>query len=159
MLKKILCLVIIAFSLVACRNKIQFNAELYDDAGKWMNEEFLKENLTYGAFFEDVFLDDNSYPRNITHLIKNKEDFNAIFAEFPSEIDFTKSLVCIFIFTSVDKRPYEINKIFVDNQVLKIEVKSINPKRFVGDAVPSWQRCLVVVLDKFEITSVEFTNK
>lgn len=130
----------------------------FNDAGQWMHEEFLIENLTQGFFYDGAFLDDNSYPKNYTHLIKSKEEFDSVFAEFPSEIDFTQKMVCIFIFTCNYTRPYEISSISVDNQVLTIEVKSIKPKGAVGDAVPSWQRCLVVEMNKLDIISVEFVE-
>jgi len=162
MAKKIIMLVaitIMAITLVACKKEIPYNAMIYDDAGEWMHEEFLLDNLTQGVLHGDVYLDDDSYPKNINHLLRSEEEFNAVFSQFSSEIDFDDSMVCIFIFTCNYTRPYEISKISMNNQVLKIEVKSIKPKGVVGDAVPSWQRCLVVVMDKLEITSLEFVEK
>ncbi len=162
MVKKILILgvlMVMAFSLGACENKIPYNAVMYDDAGKWIAEQFLLENITQGAYFEGINTDDNSYPKSVARLIKSGEEFEAIFTEFPLEIDFDKSIVCIYVFTCNYVRPYKINKIVVDNQTLKIEVKSVKPKEAVGDAVRSWQRCLVVKMDKTDVISVEFTEK
>lgn len=147
------------FFLVACDNKNMYNASIYDDSGKWMNEKFLEDNLTRGVYYNGRYLDDDSYPNNINHLITNEEEFEEVFTEFPLEIDFTKSMICIYVFTSNDKRTYEISNISLDNQILKIEVKSIKPRPGkIGDGVPSWQRCLVVKINKLDISSVEFVN-
>ena len=164
MTKKILILgvlIVMAFSLAACGGN-KYNAVMYDDAGKWMHEEFLTENLTRGAFYEDVLLDDNSYPKSIPHLIKNKEEFDSVFAEFPSEIDFKQSMICIYIFTcNYMGRPYEIRKIGKDNQILKIDVNFVRIKGCAarGYATKPARRCLVVKMDKQDITAVEFTEK
>jgi len=56
-------------------------------------------------------------------------------------------------------RPYEISKITIDNQIIKIKVKSLKPKGGGKDAVRPWQRCLAVKIDKLDIASVEFAEK
>lgn len=97
MFKKILALGLImsiALSLAACKDAALYNAKLYDDAGKWIHQEFLVENLTRGAYFEGQNTDDDSYPKSVTRLIKSKGEFDTIFSEFPMEIDFDKSM-CI----------------------------------------------------------------
>lgn len=162
MFKKILVLGVImsiVLSLAACKDAPLYNAKFYDDAGKWIHQEFLIENLTRGAYFEGQNTDDDSYPKSVTRLIKSKGEFDAIFAEFPMEIDFDKSMICLYIFTCNYVRPYEISKITIDNQMLKIAVESIKPKGTTGDAVRSWQRCLVVKMDRLEIDTLEFTEK
>lgn len=152
-------LTIMLFLFVACDSnaKVQYkDARLYDNTGQWMNEDFLVENLTRWTYYNGIYLDDSPYPKSTTHLLKSKEEFDFVFAELPSEIDFTQKMICIHVFTCHYIRPYEINSIYVDDQVLRIKVKSIKPKGAVGDAVPSWQRCFVVEMDKLDIDSVEF---
>lgn len=69
------------------------------------------------------------------------------------------SMVGIYVFTCNYVRPYEISKITIDNLMLKIAVESIKPKGATGDVVRSWQRCLVVKMDRLEIDTLEFTEK
>ncbi|MDR1094607.1 MAG: hypothetical protein LBL66_10730 [Clostridiales bacterium] len=163
MVKKIIglgVLLMMIFSLVGCGNK--YNAVMYDNAKEWVSEEFLRENLTRGILYEDVYLDDNSYPKNITHIIKNQEDFDTIFTEFPSGVNFESSMVCVYVFTcNYMGRAYKISKIRVDDQVLKIDVASVRPKKIgaFGDASIPQQRCLVVKMAKHEITAAEFTER
>ena len=151
--------IIMMITLVACEKEIPYNAKIYDNAGELMYEEFLGDNLTRGVFYEEEYLDDDSYPTNITHLINNKEEFNSVFTEFPSEIDFDKSILAIYIFTCNYVRPYELKKVSIDNQTVKIEIEINMPKGVTGSAVPSWQRCIVVEMDKLDITTVEFIEK
>ncbi len=152
----------IAISLMACSNQSgyndeRYNAQLYDNAGEWMHQDFLIENLTRGAFYNDDFLDDDSYPKNFTYLIKNKEEFDSVLAEYPTEVDFNKRMLCVFVFTCNYTRPYKIKNISEENQVIKIEVKSMKTSNnAIGDACIPWQRCLVVEMNKLDITSVEF---
>ena len=164
MFKKFLMLgaaIIMLLGLVACENQIPYNAVIYDDTEKCMDEEFLTENITRGAYFEGINTDDNSYPKSVTRLIKSREELGAIFAEFPTEIDFDNTMICLYIFTChYMGRAYEISKITVDNQILKIDIKSVRPKRGAfGDATKEMQRCLVIKMDKLDVTSVEFTEK
>ncbi|MDR1094606.1 MAG: hypothetical protein LBL66_10725 [Clostridiales bacterium] len=164
MVKKIVglgVLLMMIFSLVGCGNK--YNAVMYDNAKEWMSEEFLRENLTRGAFYEDVFLDDNSYPKNITHIIKSKEEFDAIFAEFPSEVDFESSIVFIYIFTCNSMgSSYKISKNRLGkNKDLKIYFKRIKPKKlgaYGGGMTSPGQRCFVVTMNKLDVITVEFVD-
>lgn len=86
MFKKVLVLGVImsiVLSLVACKGESLYNARLYDDAGKWIHQEFLIENLTRSAYFEGQKTGYDSYPKSVTRLIKSKGEFDANFAEFP----------------------------------------------------------------------------
>jgi hypothetical protein len=161
MIKKIIALgvlIIMAISLGACANK--YNAVIYDNVGTLANEEFLKDNLTQGAYYEDEYLDD-SYPKSINYVIKNQEKFEKTFVDFPTGIDFEKEMLLVYFFTCASMvRPYEISKINIDSQILKIDIKSVPPKQgAVGDATKPKQRCIAVKMDKLYITSAEFVVK
>jgi len=94
-------------------------------------------------------------------LIQNKEDFDKAFREFPTELDFEKEMLCIYIFTcNYMGLPYEIIKMSLDDRLLKIEVDFISPKKgAIGSATIPKQRCLVVKMDKLDITTAEFIQK
>ena len=72
---------------------------------------------------------------------------------------FEKEMLVLCFFTCYYMgRPYEINKISVDNQALEIKVKSVRPKGcFVGDASTPMQRCFAVKMDKLDIEEAEFS--
>ncbi|MDD3172025.1 MAG: hypothetical protein PHO86_06865 [Bacilli bacterium] len=158
-MKNVIFVMLIIFILTSCVKEMPYNAKIYDDAGEWMYEEFLVGNLTRGVFYDEEYLDDDSYPTHVTHLINNKEEFDSIFTEFPAEIDFDKSILAIYIFTCNYVRPYELKNVFIDNQTIKIEIEIDMPQDFTGSAVPSWQRCIVVEMDKLDVTTVEFIEK
>ena len=163
MAKKIIIMVVImvtcAMMLIGCNNGVQkYNAVLYDNAGKSMQEEFLIENLTRDAYYKGIDTNDSAYPVCFTHIIRSKEEFDKIFTNLPTIINFEKEMVCIYIFTDNYIKPYKINKVSIDKHVLKIEVKSTDQKPGEMDSVRSWQRCLVVKIDKLDINSVEFNE-
>ena len=168
---KIICvgvvLVIMTLGLFAgCGNQLLYNAVLYSNAKEWMNEEFLKKNLTRGSQYvneegEIVSADGESYLETKTFIIQSNEDFNEIFTEFPPEIDFEKDMILIYIFTTTTGiQPYDIKNVNLDGSIVKIECKL---KRYSGIAKDSLsapgQRCLVIKMDKLDITSVEFIRK
>lgn len=159
--KNISCkiLFIISFLLIAC-NKVNYNAEIYDRAILWINDDFLKENITEGAHFNDEIADD-SYPKTRTYTINNKEYFDIIFSEFATDdIDFDTTEIHLFIFTCIyNGRSYKINKINFDKVKLKIEVKSISPKIGVKDASMPLLRCIAIKMNRLEATSVTIIEK
>ena len=118
MAKKILVLgvaIIMSLGLFAgCENKIPYNAVLYSNANGWMNEAFLKENITRGCVYrneegEVVSVTGEAYPKTNTFIIQTKEEFEKVFAEFPPKIDFEKEMLILHMFTAMTgNQPYNI---------------------------------------------------
>lgn len=154
-------LIMILGLIGGCGKANTYHSVMYSDAKAWMKESFLVENLTRGAYYNDEFLDDNVYPQAITALIKSQQEFDIAFMEFPTVLDFDNEMLCLYIFTCVYMaRPYEISKISLEEKLLTIKVKSIPPKiGAIGDASIPLQRCLVVKMDKLDVSTVEFSEK
>ncbi|MFA5676541.1 MAG: hypothetical protein WDA65_08490 [Christensenellales bacterium] len=154
-------LIIVIGLFSGCGNDNKYNAVLYSDATVWMHEDFLIENLTRDAVYDGIPLDDPLYPKNITHLIQSKEDFDKVFTEFPTELDFEKEMLCIYIFScNYMGLSYEISEMSLEDNMLKIEVNFVMPGFGAsGSATVPKQRCLAVKIDRLDIETVEFSEK
>lgn len=159
MAKKILILVIVLiicfWLLIGCVGN-KYNAELYYNAQAMMNVEYLKDNMTLWA--EDDFVIDTSLPETRTHIIKNENDFNFAFNEFPKEVDFSKKMVLIYFFTSCyPTSPYRLKKITIDSDILYVDFQ-LNKVFSLGrpDASKPQQTCVVLFIDILDINSVRF---
>ena len=169
-----LCGIVICLSLLfpfgGCGGD-KYNAVLYDNVNEWMNKEFLKENKTYGACYlnenyneneddwnEQILIDKTS-PQSRAFVTKEKEEFDKIFSSFPIEVNFEKEIILIYIFTTVYlSRPYKLNSINVQNQVVIIEYEMEKANGTTDTSMPG-QRCFAVKMNKLEITAAEFTVK
>jgi len=166
--KKILILgvaIIMALGLFACGDKIPYNAVMYSNANDWMSEEFLKEKITRGSHYrneegEMVSADGESYPKTNTFIFLTSEEFEKAFDEFPHEIDFEKEMLILHMFTAMTgSQPYNIASLSLDGTIIMVEYKL---QRYSGNgdvATAPGQRCLLVKMDKLEITLAEFTKK
>lgn len=151
------------FCMTAACGNVRYNALIYDNAQSEMKKEFLEANLTQNAYYGDGGYAGESCPKSIKHVVKDQETFDGIFAEAWIDIDFEKEMLVLCFFTCYYMgRPYEINKISVDNQALEIKVKSVRPKGCfaypsIPDASTPMQRCFAVKMDKLDIEEAEFS--
>ena len=163
MIKRILItgvLLIMVFSLGACVNNIPYNAVLYSNANGWMNEDFLKENLTRGCRYVDesgeaVNASGDEYPVFVTKVITTVESFDEKFSEFPPKVDFEKEIILVYIFTDIyPARNYNLQKIMLNGTIIDLEYKIEKPKG--KDAAMPAQRCFVVKLDRIDVSAASF---
>ena len=169
-LLSILCAVLAAialFSFAGCGNK--HNAVLYSYANDWIDEDFLNENRVKGYYVNEDYIEgmsdwdtryiyDSNSPSERTFIITGEEEFNHIFTKCTVEVDFSKKMVILYIFSDCypKTRIYNLEKIKSENRKLEINYKLENNKR--NDAVMLYQRCFMVVLDILDITDVEFID-
>lgn len=149
---------VISFS--ACGNdEIPYNAVLYDNVKEGIKTEFLRDNLTYGAYNEygDEPLMDMHSPETRSFIIKEQDELNKIFIEFLPNIDFEREMVLMYGITSATSLPYKIEKIELKDELLKIEFKIVAPKRVPSDGPKPYTRWFVIKIDKLNITTVQFT--
>lgn len=166
MIKKIFyvgVILVMCLGLFTGCNGNKYNAVIYDNANEMLHKDFLKSNLTLGSryFDEDklVVADDESYPKFRTFVVRTQEDFDSKFVEFPSDVDFEKSMICIYIFTTIyPSRSWEINNIRFKDETLKIEFKMKKPTYGQKDASQPQQKCLVVKMDKIDVAVMEFVQ-
>jgi hypothetical protein len=143
-----------------------FNAVLYDNAGKWIDLDFQRENLTHG-FWDGLYLDgelihtDESYPNEKIFIITDRAEFDAIFNEFPSGVNFNKEMILLYGITSTNIRPIVIESIKLENERLNIKLKyvSLTPpgEPSEPDATVPQMRWFVVKIDKLNIDTAEFS--
>ena len=145
------------FMIIACNNN-KYNATLYDDAQKWIAAEFIKENLTGGAFYEDEQVD-NSLPTSKAFLIKDEDEMKTVFNNsFDLEVNFENQMIIVYTFTSIYHRKCDILKMNMENDTLRIIYK-VESKSGVGDASRPYQRWFVITMDILPLNSIEFEEK
>jgi hypothetical protein len=133
----------------------KYNAELHYNAQAMMNAEYLEANMTLGAY--DGLVEDTSSPETRTHIIKNKNDFDFAFNEFPKEVDFSKKMVLIYFFTSsYPTSPYKLEKTTMDSDILRVYFKLNKSDSQGPDASKPQQTCVVVLIDILDISNVSF---
>jgi len=162
MKKKLTKILIMGIVLIMCLGIFvgcgdnKYNAELHYNAQAMMNAEYLEANMTLGAY--DGLVEDTSSPETRTHIIKNKDDFDFAFKEFPKEVDFSKKIVLIYFFTSsYPTSPYKLVKINLRDDVLSIHFKlNKSGSSSVPDAGLPKQTCIVVLMDKIDINAAVF---
>lgn len=150
---------VVAVLFSGCGGKIPYNAVLYDTAIDWCTEEYATENETYN-FTQHA---PNTLPKNITHIITDNEEFERAFASFPVAVDFGREMLVVHFLT--DARYYiggvrvyanSIKKLSVANGAVNIEISSkslkikTNPPAI--DFAPPIQTCLVIKMDKIDVT-------
>ena len=162
MLKKISCLFMtltILFSLLVSCNINKYHATLYDDVDHWIKQEFADNNLVRGVYVQGNNLTtDQSLPRSRTFLITTQAKFDEIFNSSAPAVDFTKEILALYTFTCDYVREIKLGDIEIDGLKLEIEYEMVHPLscQSIGDAVPPYQRYILVKLDKVNVTHVQF---
>lgn len=144
------------FSLSACGNP--YHAK-FITSGTTFQEEFLADNITYGAGLPEGggYAEDESLPKERTHIIKTQSRLEEVFSEFP-EIDFEKKMVIVNGFTTAANlnHPHKISKIILNGTNLRIEYGTpsshgIHPP----DASRPLTKWVIIIMDKLEIETAE----
>lgn len=123
-----------------------------------MKEDFLHNNMPKGTIIggEYEYCDESS-PETITKIIKTREQFDEAFNEFPTEVDFEKEMVIVYIFvTLVPSRRYYLEKLKLKDNVLHIGFKEEKPRG--PDVAPPRQRCFAIKMNKVEFQYTEVEN-
>ena len=151
------CLLILCMSvsLVGC-GKIDHNAIIIAD-GITYQEEWLDNNHVYGAYGEngEENYDENT-PKSRTYLIKNQDELDEVFSEFP-EIDFENEMLIVYCYRTIYIRKQVLEKVVLDRNVLNVEFNVVKGKIGHADASAPSRRMLVVKLDKLDIAEVNVT--
>jgi len=152
-------LVIMAFSFFACGKKIiiPYHAVVVE-SGLSFQPDFLKNNMTYGAYYYDdngELVSDRTSPGTRTYIITNQDEFDEVFISFP-QIDFDKEMILLYCYTTENTNQRHIKSVELDGGILKI---GFSPDRDTTGIPPFFQRrILVVKIDEIEIETVEFTE-
>ena len=113
-LSAVLLMLCMSISLVGCK-KIDHNAVIITDVIRYQ-EEWLKDNHVYGAYDEngEENYDENT-PKSRTYLIKNQDEHDEVFSEFP-EIDFENEMLIVYCYRTI----------YIRKQVLWMKVYMLN---------------------------------
>ncbi len=151
----VLLMFCMGISLVGCK-QINHNAVIITD-GITYQEEWLEENHVYGAYDEngEENYDENT-PKSRTHIIKNQDELDEVFLEFP-EIDFENEMLIVYCYRTIYIRKQVLEKVVLDGTVLNVEFNVVKGKIGHADASAPQRRMLVIKLDKLDITEANIT--
>ena len=151
----VLLMLCMSISLVGCK-KIDHNAVIITDGIRYQ-EEWLNENHVYGAYDEngEEKYDENT-PKSRTYLIKNQDELDEVFSEFP-EIDFENEMLIVYCYRTIYIRKQVLEKVVLDGTILNVEFNVVKGKMGHADASAPSRRMLVLKLDKLDITEVNVT--
>lgn len=153
--------------LIGCSGS-KYNADIKNDFKNWISDEFLNNNKVRGAYYlnenyvegvddvVDKYIYDDQSPEAITLIFSEEEEFNAVFIDYPEEIDFTSQMVLIYIFPDVSSNEYKLDKVQLKDMKLTIWLKLTNSHN--KDVTMPYQRCLIVIMDTIEVSSVIFNK-
>ena len=161
-IKKLLWLVI-AFLLMLCMSvslvgcgKIDHNAIIIAD-GITYQEEWLDNNHVYGAYDENGEKNyDENTPKSRTYILKNQDELDEVFSEFP-EIDFENEMLIVYCYRTIYIRKHVLEKVVLDGTILNVEFNVVKGKMGHADASAPSIRMLVLKLDKLDITDANIT--
>lgn len=148
-------ILIMSFSFLMGCSKNKYNATLYDDVNEWIDEDFSTTNLTYGAYYDDVLLEDDSYPVARDFILCSQQECEGVIKNLSElNVNFEEEMLILYTFTTVYHRDIKLKNIEVTDDVLKISLQ-FDKKSGVGDAAMPYQRFLILKLERLEIASVE----
>ncbi len=86
---------------------------------------------------------------SITKVIYSESELDEVFQKF-TDIDFEKEIIVYYSYVTTHSRKVKIDKVYLDGDVLIIELKKIQPISIfpVYDATAPQRKCLVFRLDK-----------
>lgn len=149
--------------LNGCGKEINYNAAVTSGVYK---EDFLKENMTLGAYYKNEnydpedengneYLLDETSPRSRTFIVTEQSQLNEIFESFNTSIDFEKQMLIVYVYTDCYLRAQILKSVKLNGNVLKIEFEIESGERGYGDACQPYQRTFAVVTDKLDVELVE----
>lgn len=127
----------------------ELNAEFYDRATGYMDEEYLLSQPS------TEYLGDET-----TIVVMDREMFSGVFAEFPGEVDFSREMLVVHLFNDIyNGFECRLTGITLQDGALEVSVlHSLAPKTQDGLRPPSTsqptQRAVVIKLDKVDFSQV-----
>lgn len=87
---------------MGCENSMinKYNVKLYDNITESFSNTFVREHITYGAYFEDIVYDDEKISKDYTISVNSQVEAMNVFDEIPFEINFEKQNIIIYIYTT-----------------------------------------------------------
>ena len=127
------------FYLFGCQNN---KGEIYNGIKiDYINEDFYNQNKIKNAYYinpdyvdgisdyDERYLQDKDSPEDRTFVIRNEDEFDAIFNKKFCEIEYKKEMLILYIFLVDSVSDYQLRSINNDNGKLKIEIKAKSLKK------------------------------
>lgn len=162
--------VFMIFAMLTGCSVNKYNAMMYSQSNDWVLQSFLEDNKVRGAYYENKdyvedesglnnrYYEDTISPENRTFIIDNQDSYDAVFKKNTLTIDFEKENVYLYVFADSNPyRKYYIKKIVSDNDELSVYYKLEYKNK--ADTTMPYQRCLIVVMEKTNVSSVKFIKQ
>ena len=139
-----------------------YNAKIGLGGDIRFREDFLKENLIYGSYYngENWEYVDETFPKFRTYIITEKAQLDEIFSVYP-DIDLKKDMVVMYAYSSSYNNIHYQKKLIsiaLTNKHLKIEFKIVRKKSSGNNAHMPQLSFLPIRMDKLDIETVEFAQ-
>lgn len=142
--------------------KLDYNAQ--DLLQVYFKDTFREESKIYMPNYYGPPIDNNSdendtLPRHRIYVVKDQEQLDNIFVE-PPQVNFENEMILIVIYRSSYENYTSINKIALEEKVLKVYVineRKLEPRKEGNTGIPPQPRQVVCVykLDKLEVLETE----
>lgn len=165
-LSVLLCTMII-FSLCGCKTeKLPYNIEVFHSGYEYIIREDIKTAYrTYGVIIYHDEIDesggvrsigerDRESPRERYIIIQNSEKIDDYFTRF-DEVDFETKMIVMVFFTDYNGSSCYVHYANIEGTALKIQFSSRVLKGTATGIEPGIQNCLVMKMDKHDITEVK----
>ena len=133
---------------------------VYEVSPHNLTETFATENRTYGAFYDDVSLEDASFPKSRVFVIKSQRDMEKIFSDEidQSTIDYRSEMYVLYTFTTVYRREFLIDSSSVTKEgiVINYSLKSPDSDVPLGDAARPFQRFVLIKMNRVDVENITF---
>ena len=166
-LSVLLCTMII-FSLCGCEiNKLPYNIKVLRNGYEYrIYEEFYSTHQTFGVITRQEIVDDNGHkktievrnseaPQHISTILNNTDGINDAFSYFDYEVDFETEMIVMLFFTDYNGGPCYVHYANIEGSVLSVQFSSYMAKGTATGIQPGVQNCLVMKMDKHDITEVK----
>ena len=133
---------------------------VYEVSPDDLTKAFKAENRTYGAFYDDVSLEDASFPKSRVFVIKSQRDMEKIFSDEidQSTIDYRSEMYILYTFTTVYRREFLIDSSSVTKEgiVINYSLKSPDSDVPLGDAARPFQRFVLIKMNRVDVDNITF---
>ena len=169
-------IILIAICTLLCLSilsgcNVKYNAVMYSRVEEWIDEDFLRENRVKAYYLNDDYVEDDdsdeppeeyiydkNSPSSRSFIITEENQFKNIFTACPISVDFDKEMVLLHIFGDMyPYREYYLKKTALEDKTLKIYYKLEYSNK--KDETMPFQRCMMVKLDRLDISDVNFIEK
>ena len=169
-LSVLLCAMII-FSLYGCEiNKLPYNIKVLRNGYEYrIYEEFYSKHQTFGVITRQEIIDDNGNkktievrnseaPQQILTILNNTEGVNDAFSFVNFEVDFNTEMIVMLFFSDYSRGDCYVRYANIEGTIMYLTFSREIPKGTATGIQPGVQNCLVMKMNKCELTDIYLTK-